>query len=99
MCLGIPGQILELHLESDVKMGMVDFDGVKRKVCFGALPEVEVGDYVLVHVGFALAKLDEDTARETWELFTDMGVVEGELGLGTKLASNTEILANSQVEQ
>lgn len=81
MCLGVPGRIIDFQYESNVKMGMVDFAGVKRKVCFGALPEVEVGDYVLVHVGFALAKLDEETANETLELFTSMGIVEGELGI------------------
>lgn len=80
MCLGVPGRVIELHEEAKVKMGMVDFAGVRRGVCFGALPEVEVGDYVLVHVGFALAKLDEVTANQTFDLFRSMGVIDEELG-------------------
>ncbi len=80
MCLGIPGQILELWPESEVLMGNVDFIGVQRKVCFASLPDVEVGEYVLVHVGFALARLDEENALETIKLMRDLGVFEEELG-------------------
>ncbi len=82
MCLGIPGQIVSLWPESEVLMGNVDFIGVQRKVCFASLPEVAVGDYVLVHVGFALARLDEENALETIKLMRDLGVFDDELGAG-----------------
>ena len=82
MCLGIPGQIVSLWPESQVLMGNVDFIGVQRKVCFASLPEVAVGDYVLVHVGFALARLDEENALETIKLMRDLGVFDDELGAG-----------------
>lgn len=88
MCLGVPGQILELWPESEVLMGTVDFIGVRRKVCFASLPEVHIGEYVLVHVGFALARLDEENALDTIQLMRDLGVFDDELG--------TEALANSQ---
>lgn len=81
MCLGVPGQIIDLRDEPNVKMGTVDFVGVRRDVCFASLPDVEVGDYVLVHVGFALTKLDPDTANQTLDLFREMGVLEDELGI------------------
>ncbi len=80
MCLGIPGRIVDLWPEPGVLMGNVDFIGVQRKVCFASLPQVDVGDYVLVHVGFALARLDEENALETIKLMRDLGVFDDELG-------------------
>jgi hydrogenase expression/formation protein HypC len=72
MCLGIPGRIVELHASGDVLMGKVDFDGVRRSVCLECVPEVRVGDYVLVHVGFALCRIDEDEARRIFELLGEL---------------------------
>ncbi len=82
MCLGVPGLILDLFNEGESLMGTVDFIGVQRKVCFDALPDVTAGEYVLVHVGFGLAKLDEENALQTIELMRGMGSYEDELGLG-----------------
>ncbi len=83
MCLGVPGLIKELDPSGVVLMGKVDFAGVTRKVCFSSLPDVKVGEYVLVHVGFALTKLEEQTALETLDLFRGMGVLQDELGVGS----------------
>jgi hydrogenase expression/formation protein HypC len=83
MCLGVPGQVKEFTSVEPVKMGKVDFAGVEREVCFASLPDVEVGDYVLVHVGFALTKLERKTALETLSLFAGMGVFQDELGVQT----------------
>ncbi|MDA8373504.1 MAG: HypC/HybG/HupF family hydrogenase formation chaperone [Actinomycetota bacterium] len=80
MCLGVPGRVEELWKEHEILMGRVDFVGVERKVCFAALPEVQVGEYVLVHVGFGLARLEEENALKTLELMRDLGVLEDELG-------------------
>jgi hydrogenase expression/formation protein HypC len=66
MCLGVPGQVLEVVRESDLLVGRVDFGGVCRRVCLDHVPEVQPGDYVLVHVGFALARLDEAEAQRVF---------------------------------
>ncbi len=81
MCLGVPGLIKELDPSGAVLTGMVDFAGITREVCFASLPDVKVGEYVLVHVGFALTKLEEQTAMETLDLFKEMGVLRDELGV------------------
>lgn len=63
MCLGIPGKVVAIDREHDVLMGKVDFGGVFKRVCLEHVPEVQPGEYVLVHVGFALSRLDEADAR------------------------------------
>ena len=64
MCLGIPGRIIEIRGDADLPMGVVDFGGVRREVCLAYVAdEVEVGDYAIIHVGFAISKVDEDEAR------------------------------------
>jgi hydrogenase expression/formation protein HypC len=72
MCLGVPGRVAELSWDGDVLMGKVDFGGVSRSVCLAHVPEARVGDYVLVHVGFALTLLDEAEARRTFELLAEL---------------------------
>ncbi len=62
MCLGIPGKVLETYRENDVLMGKVDFSGIRKGVCLEHVPQARPGDYVLVHVGFALSVLDEEEA-------------------------------------
>jgi len=65
MCLGIPGKVLEIHHpDGGLPMGKVEFGGITRDICLAYLPEVAVGDYVLVHVGFAISKIDEQEADE-----------------------------------
>jgi hydrogenase expression/formation protein HypC len=79
MCLGIPGKIVETWGEDLVRMGKVDFGGVVREVSLAYVPEAQIGDYVIVHVGFALNTLDEEEAQETWRLLEEIGAIEAEL--------------------
>jgi hydrogenase expression/formation protein HypC len=77
MCLGIPGRIIELHRDGVLAMGMVDFGGVRRDVCLAYVQdEVEIGDYVIVHVGFAISKVDEAEAKRTFEALEEMSQLE-----------------------
>ena len=79
MCLAIPGKVEEITIEGDLRVGRVNFGGVVKNVCLDYVPEVEVGDYTIVHVGFALSKIDEETAEETLAEFRKMGILEQEL--------------------
>jgi hydrogenase expression/formation protein HypC len=72
MCLGIPGKVTKLWREHEVLMGKVDFSGIAKEVCLEHVPEVRPGQYVLVHVGFALAQIDEDEARTVFEFLDRM---------------------------
>ena len=78
MCLAVPGQIVSIDLDTppESRMARVSFGGVVKEVCLAALPEVEVGDYVIVHVGFALQKLDETEALRTLEYLAELGEIE-----------------------
>ncbi|MGD0860082.1 MAG: HypC/HybG/HupF family hydrogenase formation chaperone [Terracidiphilus sp.] len=80
MCLAIPGKVEEITSEGGLRMGRVNFGGVVKRVCLDYVPEVEVGDYTIVHVGFALSKIDEETALKTLEDFRAMGALDEELG-------------------
>jgi hydrogenase expression/formation protein HypC len=80
MCLAIPGKVEEIFSEEGLRMGWVNFGGVRKKVCLDYVPELAVGDYTIVHVGFALSKIDEETAKLTLEDFREMGAIEEELG-------------------
>ena len=71
MCLGVPGRIVSVE-EGLMRMGTVDFDGSTLEVCLAYVPEAQIGDYVLVHAGFALAQLDEKQAAETLDLLHQM---------------------------
>ncbi len=77
MCLGVPGKVVEKFEEYDILMGKVSFDGVVKKVCLAHVPEVEPGEYVLVHVGFALSIIDENHAREVFELLDSLKMPSG----------------------
>ena len=72
MCLGIPGKVVETYREHDVLMARVDFGGVSKRVCLEHVPEVRPGEYVLVHVGFALSRIDEAEARRVFEFLDRM---------------------------
>jgi hydrogenase expression/formation protein HypC len=76
MCLGVPGKVVSVVDEDGVLMGKVDFGGVARQVCLDHVRDVVPGDYVLVHVGFALNKLDEAEAKRVFELLTELGQLE-----------------------
>jgi hydrogenase expression/formation protein HypC len=79
MCLGIPGRVTETYREHDVLMGKVEFGGVAKRVCLEHVPETMVGDYVLVHVGFALQRIDETEARRVFDFLAEMNQLD-ELG-------------------
>ncbi len=80
MCLGIPGKVIDVRDEAGLKMGRVDFGGVRKEACLAYVPDVEVGDYVIVHVGFAISRVDEEEALRTLELLSHMGdLVQQEL--------------------
>ena len=72
MCLGIPGKVIKTYREHDVLMGKVDFSGVVKQVCLEHVPKVEIGQYVLVHVGFALSQINEAEAQKVFEFLKGM---------------------------
>lgn len=76
MCLGVPGKVVSIADEDGVRMGRVDFGGVVRKVCLEHVRDVVIGEYVLVHVGFALSKLDEAEARRVFDLLIELDQLE-----------------------
>ena len=73
MCLGIPGKLLEVYRRDDLPMGKVEFGGIVKETCLVYTPEATVGDYVLVHVGFALSQLDEAEAQEIFSYLEQLG--------------------------
>lgn len=83
MCLGIPGKITEIYESAGLRMGKIDFGGVTKEVCLAYVPEAKVGDYAIVHVGFALNILDEGEALETLEMFKQIGALDEGLGAAT----------------
>ena len=72
MCLGIPGKVIETYREHDVLMGKVDFSGIRKHVCLEHVPDVKPGEFVIVHVGFALNRIDEVEARRVFEFLEEM---------------------------
>ena len=81
MCLGVPGKVIEIYEQNGLRMGKIDFGGVVKEACLAYVPEVEVGDYTIIHVGFALNRIDEEEARQSYELLKEIGAIEEELGL------------------
>jgi hydrogenase expression/formation protein HypC len=79
MCLAIPGKLLTKDTVAGVHVGQVQFGGITRQVALGFVPEAEVGDYVMVHVGFAISRVDAAEARRTYEILEQLGALEPEL--------------------
>jgi hydrogenase expression/formation protein HypC len=75
MCLAVPGKVVEITGDGELRMGKVDFSGVQRQACLAYVPEVELGDYVLVHVGFAISRIDEQAAHETLQALAEIGAL------------------------
>lgn len=95
MCLGIPGKIVELSDDDGLAMGVVDFGGVRREVCLEYVRrEVSLGDYVIVHVGFAITKVDEAEARRTFEALAEMSQLD-ELEWMKEVAENSLAVADN----
>ncbi len=86
MCLGIPGKVVEIRDDGPLRMARVDFGGVRQEACLAYVPEVVVGDYVIIHVGFAISQLDEEEALRTLEL---LRMIDPE-GMALELGSASE---------
>ena len=82
MCLGVPGKIVERYEKGGLQMAKVDFGGVFREACLTYVPEAKLGEYCIIHVGFAISVLCESEALETLELLKQIGGIEEEIGTG-----------------
>lgn len=80
MCLGVPGKIVETYEKGGLHMARVDFGGIFREACLDYVPEAKVGEYCIIHVGFAISLLSESEAMETLDLLRQIGAIEEELG-------------------
>jgi hydrogenase expression/formation protein HypC len=85
MCLGVPGKIIERYELNGLPMGKIDFGGVIREACLSYVPEAQVGEYTIIHVGFALNVISEEEAQETLSLLREIADFEAEIGLGSEL--------------
>lgn len=79
MCLAIPGKIVSSQVNNGIRIGRVQFGGIIRETCLDFVPEASVGDYVIVHVGFAISRVDQEEAERSYELLESMGLLKGEL--------------------
>jgi len=87
MCLAVPGKVLEIDEENPMRMAKVDFGGIVRDASLAYVPGAQVGDYVIVHAGFAISQMDEEEALETFKLLEEIGVVELDEGAGSQVDS------------
>ena len=87
MCLAVPGKILSMQDRDGTLMSVVDFGGARKDVCLEYLPDATVGEYVMVHVGFAIQRLDEQSAIRTLAEFEHLGVLKEEFGDGFEIAA------------
>jgi hydrogenase expression/formation protein HypC len=88
MCLGVPGKIIAESMNGSLRMGKIDYGGIVKEACLAYVPEAQLGDYVIVHVGFAISRLDEDEAlatladlREVADLTKELGADDARIGL------------------
>lgn len=81
MCLAVPGRIIEVREELGTRMATIDFDGIHKDICLAYLPDAQVGEYAIVHVGFAISRVDEASALETLAMFRELGLLDDELGV------------------
>lgn len=81
MCLGVPGKIVEIYERDGLQMGRIDFGGIVKEACLAYVPEAQLGDYTLIHVGFALNLIDEQEALETLDLLREIDLLGEELGV------------------
>ncbi|WP_433680383.1 HypC/HybG/HupF family hydrogenase formation chaperone [Nocardia sp. CA-119907] len=99
MCLAVPGKVLSLHERDGTLMSVVDFGGVHKDVCLQYIPDAAVGDYVVVHVGFAIQRLDEQSALQTLSEFERLGVLKEEFGDGFAIAAAQAGLENPEATE
>ncbi len=88
MCLGVPARIEEIYSKDGLQMARVDFGGVSREVCLDYVPEAKVGDYCIIHVGFAISLLSEAEAQETLALLNEISEIEDEAASAARPASS-----------
>jgi len=79
MCLAIPGKVLTSEVHNGIRIGRVQFGGITRETCLDFVPEAAVGDYVIVHVGFAISRVDREEAERSYRVLESMGLLQGEL--------------------
>lgn len=79
MCLGIPGKIIEIYQKNSLRMAKIDFGGIVKEACLAYTPEARVGEYALIHVGFAISLMDEEEAQETLKLIREVVDIENEV--------------------
>jgi hydrogenase expression/formation protein HypC len=79
MCLGIPGKITEIYEKDSLRMAKIDFGGIIKEVCLAYTPDAELGNYALIHVGFAISLMDEEEAQETLKLIKEVIEFENEI--------------------
>jgi hydrogenase expression/formation protein HypC len=96
MCLAVPGKILSLETRDGTLMSLVDFGGIHKDVCLEYIPDATVGEYVVVHVGFAIQRLDEESAKRTLVEFEHLGVLKEEFGDGFEAAAKQAGLAGPE---
>ncbi len=87
MCLAVPGRVVSVTERDGTTMAEVDFGGLRKEVCLAYIPDVQVNEYVIVHVGFAIQRLDEASAKQTLANFDKLGILEQEFGDGLALAA------------
>lgn len=90
MCLGVPGKVIEIYEKEGLKMGKIDFGGVVREACLAYVPEIEVGEYTVIHVGFAISQLSEEEAQATLEILNELADLQEEIGPEPQTASATD---------
>jgi len=98
MCLAVPGRVIEIRESDGTRMADLDFGGVVKQVCLEYLPDLAVGEYAIVHVGFALQRLDEESALRTLKLFEELGLLQEEFGDPWEAAAGYAEAANGQPE-
>jgi hydrogenase expression/formation protein HypC len=79
VCLAIPGKIISSQMDNGIRVGRVQFGGITRETCLDFVPEASVGDYVIVHVGFAISLVDSEEAARSYQLLESMGLLKEEL--------------------
>jgi hydrogenase expression/formation protein HypC len=94
MCLAVPGKILDIAEQHGLRLARVQFGGIVRKVSLDFVPEASVGDHVIVHVGFAISRIDEDEARRTYEILEEMGALQDEFPETSEEVSGPDNFAN-----
>jgi hydrogenase expression/formation protein HypC len=99
MCLAVPGRILSIADRDGTPMSVVDFGGIQKDVCLQYIPDAEVGQYVVVHVGFAIQRLDEESAQRTLAEFRHLGVLKEEFADGFEVAARQAGVANPNAPQ